>query len=749
MSGANWTFPAHERMTEPTADRPTLIGELRRRGVLRVAASYAAIAWLVIQISDAVADPLELPTWALRALIFAVLAGFPVAVGLAWFLEFTPRGVAVDRAPPGAARPAVVGVRRYADLIIIGLLLIVVGYLVSRQPEVVGLGEKATVAVLPFQNLSTSADGDVLAMGIAEAVLHQLANLQQLDVIARTSSFAFRGKSDDAREIGRQLNAGYLLEGSVQSDRARMRITTQLIDARTGAEVWSMRFDRQPRDLFAVQDEIAVQVTQALELTLDADATERMKGQGTENLEAYLEYLQGRSLSQGDRVTDVMQAIGHFERSVAKDPQFARSYVALARAELFVAEYDVTEDRQARFDRARERARSLIEHALVADPRSGEAYLARASLEAYADLAAAEADYRRGLELSPNSAEGYAGLATVLYETPSRRDESLELLDRARKLDPLQPAYDVQRAVFLLYERSDVRGANDLLADVLRRNPDYLPALTRLCELSGYVMGEAAAGIEYGERAMALEPRAEVTLRAVIRFYLDTGDRQAAERLADASDGDRSARWLQILVYDRDWRRAGEAAYESLARQTLFPLDEQLATLAIRMHARATGDYARARTTLEAMSGIQWDAAGQPSMPKRASGIRDAAIGVADLLLATGEAEKARRLLNLILDRMHQEVDVEGRSEYWYQGSHVIALALAGQSEAALAMLERSVDNRGAMSRLWWQLAVDPALDSLRKDERFKAVLRSVEHNAEQQRRKLDQMRAEGRVPSR
>lgn len=736
-------------MTDPTPDRTSLLGELRRRGVLRVAASYGAIAWLLIQIGGAIADPLELPRWVLRALIFAALAGFPVAVGLAWFLELTPRGVAVDREPPGATRPAVAGLRRYADLIVIGLLLIVVGYLVSRQPEVVGLREKATVAVLPFQNLSTSPDGEVLAMGIAEAVLHQLANLQQLDVIARTSSFAFRGKADDARQIGRQLDAGYLLEGSVQSDRTKLRITTQLIDAGTGAEVWSMRFDRQPRDLFAVQDEIALQVTQALELTLDADATERMKGQGTENLEAYLEYLQGRSLAAGDRVTDAMQAISHFERSVAEDPRFARGYVALARAELFVAEYDVTEDRQARFDSAREHARSLIERALVADPLNGEAYLARASLEAYSDLAAAEADYRRGLELSPNSAEGYAGLATVLYETPSRRDESLDLLDRARKLDPLQPAYDVQRAVFLLYERGDVRGAHDLLADVLRRNPDYLPAMTRLCEVLGYQMGEAAAAIEYGERALELDPRSESTRRALIRFYLDVGDRQAAERLVDAADDELPARRLPILLYDRDWRRAGEAAYESLARQTLFPTDESLAVMAIRMHARVTGDFSRARTTLEDMSGVQWDAAGQPSMPKRPSGIRDPAIGLADMLLATGESQRARSLLTLILDRMQEEVDVEGRSEYWYQGSHVDALVLAGRGDAALAMLERTLANSSAMGRWWYQLEVDPALDPLRRDSRFRAVLRALEQQAEQQRRKLDQMRADGRVPSR
>jgi TolB-like protein len=736
-------------MTEPSPGRVSFLGELRRRGVIRVAASYGAIAWLLIQIGGAIADPLELPRWILRALIVTAMLGFPVAVGLAWFLEFTSGGVVVDHQPPGATRPAVTGLRRYADLMVIALLLIVVGYLVSRQPEVVGLREKATVAVLPFQNLSTSPDDEVLAMGIAESVLHQLANLQQLDVIARTSSFAFRGKADDVREIGRQLEASYLLEGSVQSNRTRLRITTQLIDVRSGAEVWSMRFDRQPRDLFAVQDEIAMQVTRALELTLDADATERMKGQGTENLEAYLEFLQGRSLFEGDRVADVVQAIEHFEQSVAKDPQFGRAYVALARAELFVAEYDVTEDRQARFENARERARSLIERALAVDSGSGDAYLARASLEAYSDLDAAEADYRRGLELSPNSAEGYAGLATVLFETRSRRVESLELLERAAKLDPLEPSYDVMRAVFLLYERGDIRGAHDLLTDVLRRSPDYVPALSRQCEVTGYQMGEAAAAIEHGERALALDPRAEGTRRSLVRFYLDVGDREAAERLVDAADDEIPVRRLPILAYEQDWRQAGEAAYDSLARRTVTPTDESLVAAAIRMHARETGDHSRARAALEAASGIRWNEAGQPSLADRSTGIRVFEVALADVLLLMGESEKARELLRSILDRMDHEIRNEGRNEYWYLTDRQTALALSGQSSAVLDVLQRLVDQGQGYSDWWFQIAADPALDVLRQDPRLQGILRTVQQHAAQQRKKLDQMRADGRVPTR
>ena len=225
---------------------------------------------------------------------------------------------AIQRAE-GIPRPTVHGLRRYADIAIIGLLLVAVAVLLVRQSDLAGPDSASpAIAVLPFQNLSTAAEGEVLALGIAESVLHQLANLPKLEVISRTSSFAFGNKQQDAREIGKQLGARFLLEGSVQSDRARMRVTTQLIDTQTGADVWSMRFDRAPGDIFEVQDEIALQVTRALELSLDAKERDRLTGQGTENLDAYLAFLQGRSLQATDRVADTRDAVGHFERATRR-----------------------------------------------------------------------------------------------------------------------------------------------------------------------------------------------------------------------------------------------------------------------------------------------------------------------------------------------------------------------------------------------------------------------------------------------
>ena len=725
------------------------VHRLRERGVIRVAASYAVIAWLLLQIADVTFEPLGVPRWVMVSLIVTAVLGFPLAIALAWFYEVGDRGIVLDTAGEGVARPVVHGLRRYADVAIIGVLLVAVAVLLVRQSDLGREGAgNSTIAVLPFQNLSTSKDGEVLALGIAESVLYQLANLAQLNVISRTSSFAFTDRREDAQEIGRQLGARYLLEGSVQSDRSRMRVTTQLVDTQTGAEIWAMRFDRSPGDIFAVQDEIAVQVTQALELSVDPAAMERMTGQGTNNLGAYLAFLQGRTLLANNRVVDMQEAIGHFERSVKLDAGFAAAYVSLAEAGLFVAEYEVTDDRQERFERALLHGQELVEKALELDPDSGAAYLQRAHLAAFDDLAAAEADYRRGLELSPNAAKGYAGLAAVVYETPSRRDEALELLDRARKLDPLELSYDVTKSAFLHYERADTRGADALLVGVLKRNPRYSPALARLGGLR-HGKRQAANGIRYWEQALALDPLLEDTRRALIRAYVDLGDLPAAEQLIEDEGLEPSPRRLLLLMYEGDWRQAGEVAYESLASRTVSARDMGLHVAAIRMHARATGEFDRARTALGEASGVRWDAAGRAILPHEGSPLRDAAIGLADVLLASGQERQGRQLLATILARMRYELGELGRPELWYYYWHPIALGLNGERDAAIAMIERSVANGAGLEDWWYFFEPEPAYASLRQDARFQATLRTVRAYVEAQRRELDRLRAEGLVPNR
>ena len=316
-----------------------------------------------------------------------------------------------------------------------------------------------SVAVLPFDDLGPAPEDEALALGIAETVLHLLAGHGDIDVTARSSSFAFRDQKIGASDIGRRLNVRYLLQGSVQREAELLRVTAQLVEASSGALVWSVRYERPTGDVFAMQDEIATSVVRALQLSLDAGARGRLARQGTERFDAYLEYLQGRALLATGRVTDAAHAVTHFERAVALDPDYSDAYVGQAQSALFVAEYEPTEDRHERFNRTLHRAQKLVARAIALDPDNANAYLARAHFAAFDDLGAAEADYRRTLEFNPNAAQAYAGLAAVLYETPARRDEAFALLERAHVLDPLEPAHEVTMAVYLLYERSDMDGS--------------------------------------------------------------------------------------------------------------------------------------------------------------------------------------------------------------------------------------------------------------------------------------------------
>lgn len=605
-----------------------------------------------------------------------------------------------------------------------------------------------SIAVLQFKSLGKAAESEVLAFGIAEAVLHQLANLQGLVVIARTSSFALGDEPGDARAIGRRLNVRYMLEGSVQQEGDLLRVTAQLIDTATGTHVWSIRFDKPVSDIFAVQDEIAAQVASALQLSVQADAAARIAGQGTTSLEAYLAYLQGRSLLATGRVGDAWQAIGKFQQSLQRDPAFAAAYVSLAEAEVFAAEFGTVEGRAERFERASQRALGSIEKALALDPRFGPAYRMRGYLEAFSDLGRAEASYRRGLQLRPNDARGYAGLAAVLFEQPAKREEALRTLDRARRIDPLEPAHDVTKSVFLLYDRGDVSGADSLLRNVLQRQPLYLPAIVRLGELAWCCGGDAAGAIELLERAVALDPNALWPRRPLVRAYLDAADLRAAEAVIAESRDAQAVLRLPVLAFKGDWLQAGEASYAALEAGLVAPIDEVVAVVSIRRHARQTGQYARAAATLEALSGITWQADGLPRVPQR-PGLRVASIGLADMLQAGGQSARAQVLLDALITQMGQELREPGRDATWYWQGMSIALALRGQPDRAMAWLRRGAEVHALAHDFTVMLGADPAFDAMRLDPDFEALEQGAREAITHEARELARLRAAGQVPRR
>jgi TolB-like protein/DNA-binding winged helix-turn-helix (wHTH) protein/tetratricopeptide (TPR) repeat protein len=639
-----------------------------------------------------------------------------------------------------------------------GLLAIVlVSWLVVMQrreavvehvpaPPATPVVEKS-VAVLPFASLGQSADGNVLAFGIAEAVLHQLANVPGLVVIARTSSFSLGTPPGDARDIGRRLDVHYLLEGSVQQDAGRLRVTAQLVDTRTGAHVWSIRFDEPRTDIFAVQDGIASQVTRALQVSVQEANAARLASRGTANFDAYLAYLQGRAQLATGRIAEAAQAVASFERAVQLDPTFAAAYASLAHAEVFAAEFSGAKDRTERFARVRKRALELVDKAIALDASCAPAYVERGDLLAYEDLASAEVSYREGLRLRPNDAWAYAGLAAVLFERPSQRTLALQMLERARRLDPLEPAHDVTKAVFVLYDQGDVQEADTLLRNLLQRRPDYVPALVRLGEVAWCCEANSPEAIELLERAIAADPGADWARRLLVRAYLDVGDSASARAVAREARSSNDLVRLPLLVYHDEWHAAADVAYGALDRRLVSPAEELIAALALRRHARLTGQYQRAFAALVALSGITWSSDDVPEVPTR-PGVRIAGIGVVDMLQASGNVVHARALRQVLIEQMDAELREPGRQRTWYYFSMSAALALGGERDRAFTWLQQGVDALPLAHDATFILG-DPAFDAMRNDPRFHALEQRLQQRRERGRAGVEALRAAGRVPRR
>lgn len=618
-----------------------------------------------------------------------------------------------------------------------------------------------SVAVLPFEDLSPELDDTLLTLGIAEAVLHQLANLDDIAVIARTSSFATNVRSEDVRAIGRRLNARYLLEGSVQSDKSRLRVTAQLIDSETGTHVWSIRFDRTPEDIFAVQDEIASQVARALSSSVGADSGNQ-HARGTESLDAWLSYLQGRALLATRRLADLEQAKERFGEAIRIDSSFASAYAGLAEAHLLDSYFGLSEfwffngpplpeEERARID-------NLLAHALALDEENGEAYLLRGWLEP--DRVKAESDYRRGLALSPNAASGYERLARLLFFFPdpngrlnaAKRAEAYVMIDRARSLDPLVPSGHLTKGLMMLYGRSDKEAANALLLQALEQDPNYYPALMRLAELRGCCEGEFAEAILYGERALALEPNASWPQRFLLRFYLDIGELDAAKQVLGESPRRDLVDQIPVLLFERAWRKAGELAFAARAQGEhreqgghRSGLDAEGMMWAVSQYAQATGEWRRSREFFELVARIDWSGEGEPRVHDPTHDMA-ASVGLAAVLLASGEVTSGRELLRAVLRIIAREAELRG--DMWYGFTRPQALALLGEADAAIEGLRNSIDT-GHMSGWWYQLESEHAYDTLRADARFAALREQVRNHVAAERLKLEAMRVAGLVPTR
>jgi len=378
----------------------TFFAELKRRKVYSVAIAYVVAGWALAQGIAQVLPVFDIPNWVVRLLVVLIVLGFPVALTVSWFFDFTRYGIV--RTPDRAPQPRIDAV----------------------DPSI---SQEKSIAVLPFKDLSAGPERDYLGEGIAEEILTALSKVDNLRVAARRSSFWFKDRDAELSEVASKLNVEHVVEGSIRRDGNRIRVTAELTECCQGFTLWSETFEREFQGIFALQDEITCAIVDALKLKLElAPATARAP-----SMEAYDLYLRGLFLSDKSSEEALRRSLEFFERALDKDPRFARAWTSIAKSWLWLADAYV-EPLEA-YSKVREAAVNAIN----IDDSEAEAhvYLAETKRILDWDLRGAEAEYVRAFEIDSNSTTSNYFIA-AFYAAIGEREKALTYLRRTAKIDP-------------------------------------------------------------------------------------------------------------------------------------------------------------------------------------------------------------------------------------------------------------------------------------------------------------------------
>ena len=508
-----------------------LIAEIHRRSVWQILAIYVVASWVVFEVVQTVTEGLGLPQWFPAFAALLLLIGLPVVLATA----FVQEGISPTRGHdptlmPGAEPAPELGPRGVAgprqlftwrNSLTGGVLALALWGAVAAAWIVVSGGplaprtESNSIAVLPFVDLSPDRTNEYLGDGIAETLISALANVEGLEVAARTSAFSFRGESGDVREIGRELGVASVLEGSVQRSGERLRVTAQLVKTEDGLHLWSQSFDRDVGDIFAVQDEVAVAVVSALRGEL-VDREDRVAA-GTRDPAAYDAYLQGRFFWNKRTVPDLEQAIAYFEQAIARDSTYAEAWAGLADVYLIFPFYSTVPSADVI-----PKSRDAAEHALTLKPDLAEAHttLGFALTVFYWDWAEAEREFLRAIELSPGYALTHKWYSDLL-SAMGRHDEALAAAQRAAELDPRSPNARtiVGLTLWFLGREDEAQAEFERALDLDPMFPLTLMHASRL----HWVRGDTARFFAARERLDAVSERGEVSASALRRAYTAGG----------------------------------------------------------------------------------------------------------------------------------------------------------------------------------------------------------------------------------
>ena len=512
----------------------TFLAELKRRHVYRVAIAYGVVAWLLIQVATQVFPFFEIPNWVVRLVVLVSVLGFPISLIIAWAFEMTPQGMKrEEEIAPNEYIPHW-STRKFAALIVTIAMLatgVLMFQLVRSKPTspaqltAAAMLSQKSIAVLPLLNESGDPGDEYFSDGLSEELIAALAQVRGLKVIGRSSSFRFKDKKEESKAIGEKLGVSTLLEGTVRKQGDQVRIVAELINAADGSELWSRTFDRELKDIFAVQSEIAMAVATSLELIVLGANEKSAQNAATKSVEAHNAYLQGHFYFERRNLEDYRKSVGFFDQAIHLDPGYALAYAERSEAWAWIGDLSSEKQKEA--------------------------------------WAAAGTDAEKAVAIDPHLAEAHAALGWVRFFIEWKFAEGLAELGRAQELSPWNPTANDLMARVVVY-LGQFQEAEKLARQAIELDPLGYQARTSLARVLS-AEGKLDEAEAAGRKGVELQPTAAGNHRWQVFVAIQRGDGEAALREArlEPNEGYRHFE-LALAHYARGDRPAADAALAEL-----------------------------------------------------------------------------------------------------------------------------------------------------------------------------------------
>ncbi len=498
--------------------------ELKRRQVIKASIAYLVIAWVLLQVFSILLPMFNTPQWVLKTITLLMAVGFPIWIIISWIYEVTPDGIKKTKSVNQGSTKSPQINNRLNKLILVSLSFAIAFILYnqlwnkSTSETVIKNGDVKSIAVLAFTNMSSDKDQDYFCDGIAEDILNNLVYIEGLKVVSRTSSFAFKGKNIDIREIGKKLGVNTILAGSVQKSGNKLRITAQLINVADGYHLWSKRYEKELEDIFDIQNEIAQKIVQALKIKLSTKEKSKLLQVKTQNIKAYDFYIRGRNYFNKSHQDKLILALPMFKKAIEIDENYALAYTGLADcfSEIFMY-FDRT-------DTNLQQALIASKKALELDPQLAEAHSARGlALSQNNQYEEAEKEFKSAIQLNPKLFNAYYRFGRM-FKSLGKQLKAAEQFKMAAKIEPdnYQPLLFLTSSYKDLNMETEMLEANKQTLDVLKNHLDFNPDDARALYLGAGALifaNKPEEALQWTEKAISINPNEIVVLYNATCIY--------------------------------------------------------------------------------------------------------------------------------------------------------------------------------------------------------------------------------------